>query len=307
MKAIALLLVLSGSAMAGGLVQGGATPPSAALSENTITASTLTVSSQLSGSIWFSTTSGRLSQDNANLFYTFSGGPRLGLGTAGPATLLHLSSGTLTVDGGTAAITSSGAYTGTGVNGHIISASSITTTGGVFGATGVFGTGATHSTFTATGSLSVLATQGGANTPAANFSPALSSFTTTGTSGLTGTFNTTTLSTCVAGSTVSLNLPITGNVAVYFNGAMSNASLNGLIMVGVMVDGTYVNGETSAKGLTMVKEQVATDNNNMSFSAIVTGLASGTHNFCLAVAATFGTATIDNTNSIATLSVYMLP
>ncbi len=208
MKAIALLMVLSGSAMAGGMVQGGATPASAALSESTVTATQ--------------------------------------------------------------------AYFGS----------------------------APKSTFTATGNLNVSGTLG---SPSATFLPALSSFTTTGTAGLTGTFLTTTLSTCVAGSTVSLSLPIAGSVAVYFTGSISNASLGGLEFVGVMVDGTFTNGETASKGLVTVKEQVATDTNNMSFSTIVTGLAAGSHSFCLAVASTVGAGTIDNTNSIATLSVYMLP
>ena len=105
MKSLLLLFLASFS---GAVVVKGGNPSNLGASSTptfaTVTASTITVTSQLSGSVWYSTTSGQLSQDNANFFYkpNGSGGPKLGIGTSSPATLLHMSSGTLKIDGNVA-------------------------------------------------------------------------------------------------------------------------------------------------------------------------------------------------------------
>ncbi len=79
----------------------------------------------------------------------------IGINNFNPGSRLHMSSGTLTCDGNTCAITSTGPYTGTGPNGNVISASSITTTGAVYGAWAGFGTGTTISTFSTAGVLTM--------------------------------------------------------------------------------------------------------------------------------------------------------
>lgn len=77
--------------------------------------------------------------------------------------------------------------------------------------------------------------------------------------------------------------------------------------MGVLVDGGYVNGESSSVGLTAPVEPVVTDGTNVGFAVPVTGLSSGTHNICLITAVGAGTATIDSTNSAMRLWAYMLP
>lgn len=69
-----------------------------------VTVSSLTITGLESGSVLFSTTptTGAIGEDNANFFWDDTNN-RLGIGTASPATLLHMSSGTLTIDGNTAA------------------------------------------------------------------------------------------------------------------------------------------------------------------------------------------------------------
>lgn len=152
-----------------------------------------------------------------------------------------------------------------------------------------------------------LTVSGGAGTtPVATFSPNLSSSTTSGT--LSGTFTNTALGPCISGSTITLTLPTNvGKIMAVFNGSISNDGLNNVMVVGVLVDGAFVNGQTSTLGLVSAKEQVATDDNNMSFSAVVTGLSAATHNICLTARVSAGTGTIDSTNSIAKLAAYMLP
>lgn len=163
----------------------------------------------------------------------------------------------------------------------------------------------TASSLTVVGSGGLLVSVTGTS-PAATFTPNLSSFTVSG--ALSGTFTNTTLGACISGSTITLNLPTNvGSVFVGFNGAISDGNLAANISVGILIDGGFANGETNAKGLTSVMQAVTTDNNNMSFSTILTGLAAGAHNVCLAPFVSAGTGTIDSTNSVAKLWMYMLP
>jgi hypothetical protein len=73
-----------------------------------------------------------------------------------------------------------------------------------------------------------------------------------------------------------------GPVAVYGTGGMSDNNANS--GVGVLVDGQFVNGETSAKGLGPCSNASASVATNCAFGPItVTGLSAGTHNVCLTV------------------------
>lgn len=285
-------------------------------------------------------------------YFNDPNGSSVGIGTSLPATKFHISSGTVTLDGNSAAITSSGAYTGTGVNGNVISASSITTTGGLFGTTlavggssitsagamiltpsqalnvsgangniigtssitttgaiygtvAIFGAGATHSTFTATGSLAVLATQGAPNTPSATFSPSLSSGTVS--AALSGTFTNTALGPCIASSTGSMVLPISGEIRFDVHCTISVASLAAVLGAGVIVDGGFVDGETISKGATAPQEAVSTDGTNMSFTIYASGLTAASHSYCFSPFVSTNTGTIDSTNSICHLHAHMMP
>lgn len=62
-----------------------------AITPATVTASTITISSMLPGSVIFSTTAGQLSQDNANFFYNLTN-HRLGIGTVTPNVPLEVAS-----------------------------------------------------------------------------------------------------------------------------------------------------------------------------------------------------------------------
>lgn len=147
---------------------------------------------------------------------------------------------------------------------------------------------------------------GSGTSPATIFVPILSSNAVTG--ALSGTFTNTTLGTCISGSTNTLNLPVgVGGVVSYFNGGFSDATLATTYGVGVIVDGGYVNGETSGKGLTPGETAVAGKTANMSFSVPITGLASGTHNFCLSAFVSAGTGTIESTISVSKFTVVMMP
>lgn len=174
-----------------------------------------------------------------------------------------------------------------------------------------------YSTITFNGpiALSTAATPALTATPAISVNAAgqvrfgvpISSFMVSG--ALSGTFANTTLVTCVSGSTVSLTLPAgtSGNVQAQFHGAIANGNLAANISVGLIVDGAFIDGETTTKGLTSTQQAVATDNENFSFSELITGLAAGSHTFCLAALVSAGTATIDSTNSVAKLQVNVLP
>lgn len=143
-------------------------------------------------------------------------------------------------------------------------------------------------------------------TPAAVFSPNLSSNTVT--TSLSGTFSTTTLGSCYSGSTVSLNFPANiGSALVLLNLTESNSSLNASLIAGFLVDGLFVNGQSSTKGIVSPQETVATDGTNMSFAVMTTALTSGIHSFCLTLSASAGTSTIDSTGSAATFRVVMMP
>lgn len=148
-------------------------------------------------------------------------------------------------------------------------------------------------------------TGAGGTSPPATFVPNLSSSTTSG--NLSGTFMNTTLAACVSGSTITLTLPANvGKIMVGLNGTISVNSLQP-IMVGVLVDGAFVNGESSTVGLIAPIEQTVLDGNNVSFAVPITGLSAATHNICLVTAVGSGTATIDSTNSAMRLWAYMLP
>lgn len=145
---------------------------------------------------------------------------------------------------------------------------------------------------------------GTGTTPAATFSPNLSSNTVSG--ALSGTFTNTTLGVCI--STITLTLPVNGGaVFLGFNGAISVNGLAAVIGIGVLVDGAFVNGESASKGLTAPVEPVISNAVNMSFSAPVTGLSVATHNFCLSPFVSTGTGTIDSTNSVAKFWAFALP
>lgn len=192
------------------------------------------------------------------------------------------------------------------ISGQTIAPASITSLNSLAFAT-------TGSTIAANGPL-LISTAAAATSATANiavnssgqttFTPNLSSFTVS--SALSGTFTNTTLTTCV--STITLSLP-TGNSIIFvgFNGTISVNSLAAVIGIGVLVDGAYVNGETSAKGLTAPQEAVSTDGTNLSFNTLLTGLSAGSHNVCLVPFVSGGTGTIDSTNSVAKFWMYALP
>ena len=113
MKLISLLVLLCGVAHAdgGSLVTGGmaASLANGSPTFTAVTATTVTISNLAVGGIVFSSTpaNGRLAVDSANLFWDDSNN-RLGIGNNSPATKLHMSSGTLTVDGTGAAMNVAG-------------------------------------------------------------------------------------------------------------------------------------------------------------------------------------------------------
>lgn len=143
------------------------------------------------------------------------------------------------------------------------------------------------------------------NGGAAGFTPNLSS--STASSAISGTFVNTTWA-CLS-STVSLTITISSSIAAEFHGSMSHSSLAATISLGVLVNGLLIDGETSTAGLISLKEQVATDNNNMSFYETIDPLylKNGSNTFCLAGFTSASTATIDNTLSIAKFKVTAKP
>ncbi len=125
---------------------------------------------------------------------------------------------------------------------------------------------------------------------------------------LSGTFAGTSLGACVSGSTVSLTLP-TGvtKIEVRFRGSARNDGLTNNQVVGVIVDGAYTGGETAAKGLMAMAQAVVNENENLSFTEVVSGLSAGSHAFCLGAFVGGGTSTIDSTLSVAKMTVVMMP
>lgn len=149
---------------------------------------------------------------------------------------------------------------------------------------------------------------GPGNGPAATFSPNLSS--TTVSSNLSGTYTTTTLGPCITNSTGTLDY----TNAVGTRGAMiivrltsSDGSLSAIQSAAVLVDGAFINSQTASKGGVAPMEDVATNGTNLSYVEYVTGLSAASHSFCLTLAVSAGTGTIDSTNSVATMRVVMMP
>lgn len=179
--------------------------------------------------------------------------------------------------------------------------SSMTVMGGAFSVAGSTFSVSNGSVAIGGSAINVLATPVGQRVV---FTPNISSFTTTG--AISGTFANTVLGPCV--STVSLTLPLGQSVIhVDVHGTISVNSLAAVIGIGLLVDSTFTDGETNAKGLTAPQEAVSTDGTNMSFSENVSGLASGSHTICLAPFVSGGTGTIDSTNSVMKMQAYILP
>lgn len=138
------------------------------------------------------------------------------------------------------------------------------------------------------------------------FGISLSSFMVSG--ALSGTFAGTALGVCVTGSTVSINIPVgISRIAGWFRGSVANGTLAKKIILGIVVDGAFVDGETTTRGEIASLQAVATDNQNMTFPFLLTGLTAGSHSVCLAGMVDAGTATIDSTDSLAKLAIYALP
>ena len=149
-------------------------------------------------------------------------------------------------------------------------------------------------------------------TGASTFSTVLSSFTSANPA---GSISATALNACIAGSTVSLTLPAqTSTVWVGFSGASTTSVLGSTVTVGILIDGAYATvagvTETSALGLKTVGQwaTVGGDDLNMSFPSVpITVTAGASHNFCLTMKSTSGTAYIDNNASIAVFEAHFLP
>lgn len=187
--------------------------------------------------------------------FTVSSSGNIGIGTSTPASKIHMSSGTLIVDGNT----------NPGMN------------------------------------ISITGTS-----PAAIFSPNLSSFTISG--AISGTFTGTINAVCIAGSTLTLNFPTNvGRARVNFSGAVQNGNIAASITMGFLLDGAYTLSQTSAIGIISSQQAIAAENINLSFNRLMTGLSAASHTVCLTGFVSAGTATIDSTLSTAVLEYQMLP
>ena len=98
--AAAFLLLSLPAAATVSTVDGKVSPRATALIPDSVVSTTVTISNLAVGGVIFSSTpaDGRLSVDASNLFWDDTNN-RLGIGTAIPATKLHMSSGALTLDG----------------------------------------------------------------------------------------------------------------------------------------------------------------------------------------------------------------
>ncbi len=181
---------------------------------------------------------------------------------------------------------------------------SVTTTGVGIGTNSPTNTLSVSGNANVTGTLTV--------TGASTFTAPLSSFTVTN---ATGSYTQTTLASCVNKSTVSLTLtaPVS-TIWITYSGASSSTIIGSTVAVGVLIDGAYATiagvAETSSKGILSVGQGQANGNNdfNMSFGPLpISGLAAGSHNLCLLLSTSGGTATIDTVNEISAFSAYFIP
>lgn len=112
MKVLAILFLLAANAhSAASLVTGGAQPAGGAQVVASVTATSVTVSNLPTNSVVYTTTGGLLTA-NATTFAVV--GTKVGIGTSAPGTKLHMSSGTLTLDGTSALLSIGDASAGGG-------------------------------------------------------------------------------------------------------------------------------------------------------------------------------------------------
>lgn len=172
---------------------------------------------------------------------------------------------------------------------------------------GSYGTPSPNNEPIAPSQVSVVNPNAVSNTPAATFSPNLSSFTVT--VALSGTFTNTTWA-CIS-ATTTLNLQVNGSssVAAAFTGTVSNGTINDTVVLGVLVNGNLIDGETNTAGLQSATQQVAGKDSAFTIDEHIepSYLAPGSNNFCLAGFVNAGTATIESTNVVSKFKVWMLP
>jgi hypothetical protein len=126
---------------------------------------------------------------------------------------------------------------------------------------------------------------------------------------LTASVTGTTLGPCIASSTMTLTIPLgVSKIQYQYHGSWANSVLGDTIILGILVNGAFVDGETTAIGLVTVTQAVAADNSNMSFSELISGLTGGTtYNVCLTGAVNAGTGTLNSTTGVSKAQMYMLP
>lgn len=113
-------------------------------------------------------------------------------------------------------------------------------------------------------------------------------------SNLTATWTNTALGPCIAGSTITLTMPITGNVLAGFTGAVSQATSGDTIGGTILMDGHFQNGASSGAGHIFATASANNGGIPFSFSMPILGVTAGTHNFCLTMFVGASTGAMSN-------------
>lgn len=245
---------------------------------------------------------------------------RVGIGLANPSYTLHVggnqqSSGTVYAIGGFA---SSGSYTGAG---NIYISGSFGSTGTV-SANKFFGdgsslTGITGASCSTCAVLIATQTFSGANTFTSSFTiqsggrqiilsasasvnninistGGIVSFSSNThqssvTRGFSGSTAATIFSQCFATATVTT---AGGDVLVWYTGAMHNSNASQGCLISILQDGAYISGKSNALGFNVITSPSGNLPESASFQTLLKGVAAGTHNWCLTMAALANTCNL---------------
>lgn len=183
-----------------------------------------------------------------------------------------------------------------GSGGILIGTNLSPSTGTITGSTGI-----TIATNTAPSAINISVTT---TTLTSNFTVPLSSTVVSAT--LTQVWANTTISTCIATSTITLTLPVSGNVQVGFVGRVYTSGLGTDIEGAIMMDGAFQQGASSTIGNNGISEAGVSYLEPFSFDFPITNVSSGIHNFCLAMMTNTGSS-IGNFYGPSRLWAHILP